>query len=200
MRDGVLGDLVKGQLCLFGGLTTCLVAMPDCLTVNCGMSDFGVHWRTIVPYAIGFLGAALFTRRALRAAAPDLRSPGFVRRAGDSFAVLLTGVLLTPYTLAEPVHWIHRLFGAGLFLHELILAILLVTWARADAAGVVLVAVQVGSGVLSGIYVLSTEGHLVLGQAAFQLAFGVIAIRSLRLLRAGPKPGEPSAGQSFTVK
>jgi hypothetical protein len=53
------------------------------------MRDFGVHWRTVVPYVVGSLGAALFTRRALWAAALALPRPGSwcgrVRGAGGGF-------------------------------------------------------------------------------------------------------------------
>ncbi|MEU6783787.1 hypothetical protein ABZ912_31715 [Nonomuraea angiospora] len=196
MGDGAVGDLVKGQACLLSGLTVCLVIMPGCLSFNCGMSDFGVHWRTVVPYAVGFLGTALYTRRALRAAAPALPSPRFVAVAGDSFAVLLVGILLTPYTLGSGVHWVHRSFGAALFLHELVLAVRMVSWASAGAA---LVGLQVASGVASGVSVVLAEGPLVVGQAVFQLAFGLVMIRTVRLLlRGGPKPVSPSASTEQT--
>ncbi|MFG1707308.1 hypothetical protein ACFLIM_29330 [Nonomuraea sp. M3C6] len=197
MRGGVLGDLVKGQVCLFAGLSVCLVIMPGCLSFNCGMSDFGVHWGTAVPYAFGFLGAALFTRRGLRAAAPLLPAPRFVRVAGDSFALLLVGILLTPYTLADAVHWVHRSFGAALFLYEMVLAVRLLAW---GFGGLLSVVVQVVGGVTSGVSVVLAEGPLVVGQAVFQLAFGVTIIRMARLLpRQGPEPGETSTGQSFSV-
>lgn len=185
----MLGDLVKGQLCLFGGLAACLVIMPGCLSATtCGMSDFGVHWQTLLPYAAGFGGAALFTRRALRAAAPVLPDPPLVRRAGDSFALLLVGILLTPYTLGDAVHWVHRTFGAALFLHELVLAVRLAAWAG-GGAGVALVVTQVVSGVVSGVFVVLERGPLVAGQAVFQLAFGLIMIRTLRAgKQASPTP------------
>ncbi|MFI6597509.1 hypothetical protein ACIBHX_14740 [Nonomuraea sp. NPDC050536] len=191
-RDDVVGDLIKGQVCLLGGLLVCMVVLPSCVTGNCGMSDFGVHWRTIVPYAIGLVGAGLFTRRGLRAAAPVLPAPRLVRLAGDSFALLLVGVLLTPYTLGEGVHWVHRTFGAALFLFQLILAIRLVVWDAGEFLAVVLVSLQFLSGVVSGLYVLSDSGHLVLSQAVFQAAFGLVMIRTVRRLWIRDKPPSPS--------
>ncbi|KAB8194544.1 hypothetical protein FH608_015165 [Nonomuraea phyllanthi] len=144
----------------------------------------------------GFLGAALYTRRALKVAAPALPAPRFVAAAGDSFALLLTGVLLTPYTLGDVVHWIHRSFGAALFMHEMVLAVRLASWASAGAALVVL---QVAGGVASGVSVVLEQGPLVVGQAVFQLAFGMIMIRTLRLLpRQGTKPVSPPASTEQT--
>ena len=191
-RDEVVGDLIKGQVCLLGGLLVCMVVMPSCLTTNCGISDFGVHWRTIVPYAIGLVGAGLFTRRGLRAAAAELPAPRFTRLAGDTFAVLLVGVLLTPYTLGEGVHWAHRGFGAALFLFQLILVIRLVAWDGGELVGVALVSAQFLAGVVSGVYVLQDAGHLVLSQLVFQAAFGAGMVRAVRHLRVRRKPSSPS--------
>ncbi|SDI36656.1 hypothetical protein SAMN05421869_105234 [Nonomuraea jiangxiensis] len=195
MRGGVLDDLVKGQVCLLGGLGVCLAVMPGCLSANCGMSDFGVHWRTLVPYVAGCLGAALYTNRGLRALAPLLPAPRFVRLAGVSFAILLTGVLLTPYTVSDTVHWVHRAFGAALFLHEMVLAVRLLGW---RLTGPLPVAAQAVAGVAAGVCVVLEKGPLVVGQAVFQVTFGLIVIGMARRLFANPAQTSPSASTEQT--
>ncbi|MEU7692642.1 hypothetical protein OHB01_24450 [Microbispora hainanensis] len=180
--SGVVGDVAKGQACLFGGLGVCVTLRPEGLAVNHGMSYFGVHWQTLLPYAAGLAGAALFTHRALRDAAARTPHPAHLRRMAGSFVVLLAGIVLTPYTLGGVVDWAHRGLGAALFVLQLLLAVRLVAWAHGDAVGVAFFLVQLGGGVLAAVYVLQTEGLLIHGEATFQLGFALVLARTLPLL------------------
>lgn len=180
--SGVVGDVAKGQACLFGGLGVCVTLRPEGLAVNHGMSYFGVHWQTLLPYAAGLAGAALFTHRALRDAAARTPHPAHLRRMVSSFVVLLAGIVLTPYTLGGVVDWAHRGLGAALFVLQLLLAVRLVAWAHGDAVGVAFFLVQLGGGVLAAVYVLQTEGLLIHGEATFQLGFALVLARTLPLL------------------
>ncbi|GII58370.1 hypothetical protein Pth03_67590 [Planotetraspora thailandica] len=182
MRDRVVGDLVKGQVCLFAGLLLCVTLMPDGLGANHGISYYGVHWETVLPYAASLLGAALFTRKALRATASATPSLGRLRRAADSFALLLGGIVLTPYTLNGAVDWTHRLLGACLFALQLVLAVRLIAWAHGDAFSTVLLALQLVGGVVAAVYVMQDNGFLLQGEATYQLGFGALLIRTIPLL------------------
>jgi hypothetical protein len=83
-----------------------------------------------------------------------------------------------------------------LLLHELVLAVRMVSWA---STGALLAGLQVAAGVASGVSVVLAEGPLVVGQAVFQLAFGLVMIRTVRLLLRGrPKPVSPSASTEQT--
>ncbi|TQS22841.1 hypothetical protein [Microbispora hainanensis] len=192
--SGVAGDVAKGQACLFGGLGVCVTLRPEGLAVNHGMSYFGVHWQTLLPYAAGLAGAALFTSRALRDAAARTPHPAHLRRMAGSFAVLLAGIVLTPYTLGGAVDWAHRGLGAALFVLQLLLAVRLVAWARGDAVGVAFFLVQLGGGVLAAVYVLQTEGLLIHGEATFQLGFALVLARTLPLLAPPVATASPASG------
>ncbi|WP_204046659.1 hypothetical protein [Microbispora siamensis] len=189
-----VGDVAKGQACLFGGLGVCVTLRPEGLAVNHGMSYYGVHWQTVLPYAAGLAGAALFTHRALRDAAARTPSPARLRRMADSFVVLLAGIVLTPYTLGGVVDWAHRGLGAALFVLQLLLAGWLVVWAHGDVAGVAFLLVQFGGGVLAAVYVLQTEGLLIHGEATFQLGFALVLARTLPLVAPPIAAPSPAAG------
>ncbi|MEU7936977.1 hypothetical protein [Microbispora bryophytorum] len=192
---GTVGDLAggvaKGQAFLFGGLGVCLTLRPEGLGANHGMSYYGAHWQTALPYAAGLAGAALFTHRALRDAAARTPSPAHLRWMADSFVALLAGIILTPYTLGGMVDWAHRGLGAALFALQLLLAGRLVAWAHGDAAGVVFLLLQLGGGVLAAVYVLQAEGLLIHGEATFQLGFALVLARTLPLV--APPIAAPSA-------
>jgi hypothetical protein len=189
MRDRVVGDLVKAQVCLFGGLLLCVVLRSQGLVANEGISFYGRNLETLSPYAAGLLGTAALTRRALRSAAPGLPAPAPVRRAADAFALLLVGIILTPSTASSVVDWTHKTLGASLFVLQLLLAARLVAWAWGDPLGTALLLVQFAGGVASAVWVLQDHGFLIEGQVVFQLAFGVLLIRLVPL--ALPKAGEP---------
>lgn len=178
-----IGDLVKGQLCLFGGMTLCLLRRPEGLYANHGISYFGVQWDTVSLYAIGLVGVATFTRRGLRSVAFALPTPGRVRRIADGFALLVYGVIVTPYTVSPVVSWLHRGLGSALFVLQLALASRLVIWTR-DRPAAVFLLIQFIGGILAAAYVLRDEGYLVEAQLLFQLGFGVVVVRTVLLCLA----------------
>ena len=121
MRDPAVGALARGQGLLFGGAVLCVLLDPGGLTANNGVSYYGVRLRTIPVLAVALLGAAVYTRRGLRLLAPATLFPAFVGRSGDAFALLLVGILVTPYTVGTLVDWTHRLLGSALFVVQLVL-------------------------------------------------------------------------------
>jgi len=121
----------------------------------------------------------------------------------DSFVVLLTGIVLTPYTLGGVVDWAHRGMGAALFILQLVLAGQLVTWTHGDLPGVVFLLIQFGGGVIAAVYVLQTEGLLIHGEATFQLGFALVLARTLPRVapqrRGGDGPRRTATTSSATT-
>jgi hypothetical protein len=180
----VVLDVVSGQILLFGGLVVCVALSPAGLAANKGFSYFGIHWSTVLPYALGVAGCALFTRRALRAAAAVTRAPQRTRQAADAFALLAMGLVVTPDYAENVLAWTHRALGATLFVIQLVLAARLVAWAGGDALSAAFWLAQLGGGIFCALYVLRAEGFLIQGQAFFQLAFGALLVRTLPRLPA----------------
>lgn len=183
MSDPAVVDLARGQAFLFGGLVVCAVVDPGGLTANHGISYYGVQLDTVPILAVGLLGAAWFTRRGLRRLADQTPAAEFVRHSGTAIALLLAGIVVTPYTVATAVDWTHRGLGAALFILQLVLGIRLVAWTRDTVAGAYW-AIQLLGGVISAYYVLRVNGYLLESQLLFQLGFGALALRTARLLAA----------------
>lgn len=182
MADKIVADLVRGQLCLYGGLLVCVAARPDGLGVNFGISYYGSSPWTFPPYAIALLGCAVFSRRALYVAAPGAPDPAWLRRMANWIAALLAGVVVTPYIVGGAVDLAHTLFGAALFILQLALALRLIRWTGNDPANLLLLAAQLTGGVIAAIYVIPKHGFLIQGQLLFQLAWGVLLIRTVAAL------------------
>jgi lipid-A-disaccharide synthase-like uncharacterized protein len=192
MEDSAVSALAKGQVMLFGGVLGCVVLLPGGLSANNGISYYGVHLLTVPVLAVALLSAAGYTRRGLRLLAPVTPGPDFLRRSADAFAVLLVGILLTPYTVGMVMDWTHRGIGSALFVLQLVLGARLVGWTR-DAVAAAFWGVQLLGGVASAVYVLRAQGYELETQTLFQLGFGALVLRAAYLLTANPAEVE-SAG------
>lgn len=182
------GDAFWGQVCMYGGLLICIVARPQGLTSNNGISYYGTYWQTFVPYAFALLGGALFTRRALRTLALAVAPlPGRLRldsrHLGDSFAALLVAITLTPYTFGSFFDWVHTLVSALLFVLQLLLSVHLVRCTDGGAAGLLFLVTELTGGIIAARYVIPRRGFLLHGQILFQFGFGALLVRTAALLQ-----------------
>jgi hypothetical protein len=182
MADKVVTDLLRGQACLFGGVLTCVVIKPRGLGANNGICYYGVHWQTLIPYAVALLGSAYFIRKALVAAAGAFPDPVYMRRMAAGLAVTTSGLVVTPYSLGRLFDMTHTILGAVLFVLQLILAARLLRWVSGGFLSLFLVLLQLTGGVIAAIYVLPKQGFLIQGQLLFQLAFGALLVRSTYFL------------------
>jgi hypothetical protein len=180
------GGLLWGQVCLFGGLLTCIAIRPEGLRVNDGVSYFGTLRQTFVPYVIGLLGSALVTRRAIRAETTDQPECRRFRRMADLFAWLTLGVVLTPYTVSALFDVAHTTLATALFVAQLILGLQLVRGAPGDRTNLALLLTQLAGGIVAAIYVLPVHGFLIQGQLVFQAAFGALLIRTISTRQPEP--------------
>jgi hypothetical protein len=189
MTRKVIGNLVLGQACLFGGLMICVALKPKGLTANDGISYYGIFVRTAVPYAFALLGSVLCVRRALRWSAPSSPNPAYLHRVANWLAAMSLGVVLTPYSASLLFDWAHTLLGAAVFVLQLVLGAQLLNWSGGDAWVAAFLVTQFLSGVVCAVYVLPKHGWLIQGQVAFQLAFGALLMRTARVMT--PQPTAP---------
>jgi hypothetical protein len=182
MTRKVVGNLILGQGLLYVGLLMCVALKPDGLGANDGISYYGIFRQTVVPYAITLLGPGYFTWTALRAAAPFAPAPVYLRRMTSCLAALSVCVVLTPYSANLVFDWVHTLSGSALFVLQLVLGLRLLGWSGGDAWTAGLLVAQFACGVFCAIFVLPKHGFLLQGQVAFQLAFGALLVRTMRLL------------------
>jgi hypothetical protein len=178
----VIGDLAWGQACLYSGLLLCVAIKPEGLGANSGISYYGVHRETVLPYTIALVASALVTCRGLRAAAASTPSPGRLRGSASSLAALSFGIALTPYSLNTLFDWLHTILGALLFILQLGLALQLLRWTGGDHVTAGLLLAQFAGAVFAAIFVLPKNGFLIQGEVAFQVAFGALLVRTFSLL------------------
>ncbi|HET8689986.1 MAG TPA: hypothetical protein VFL81_00935, partial [Candidatus Saccharimonadales bacterium] len=86
-----------GQVLLYLGLLICAIIDPrGVFDSNRGISYYGVHWNTVIPYLIALIGSAIFGGIAAVKLGP-FPSAYRVRYGMLIFAVLTIGVAITPY-------------------------------------------------------------------------------------------------------
>jgi len=161
-------------------LAVCIVITPQSLRVDDGVSYLGVHADTIIPYAIAFLGAAYCVWRASELTG-DLDHGWVLSRFMRVMAFQLVGLLLTPYTRNDAAH---VFFGSTLFLAQLGLAGMAITWlGGSERQVVVLTGVMILSGFAAAYYLPQSRGFELQTQVIFQMSFWALMIRLLRGLR-----------------
>ncbi len=176
----------------FALLVVCITIAPQGWTADDGISFYGGHLQTIVPYILAFGVCAFFLLKAADVLqnVPNMRWVAWLFRV---FCLLFLVLVITPYT-NDHLGAIHDGAGATLFILELIIAVWLVAtsfdW---PAAG--LLTAQILGGVAALYYLPTKEGYLIQGQMIFQIAFWLLIARQFNRLAGSTKPpsGEPAA-------
>ena len=164
---------------LFGAmilLGLCVIIRPDSLSVNYGLSYFGIFISTIVPYAAAFMLYAFFLWRASEVRLENSRRAKAITWSMRIMSIQVIGLLLTPY---NRLYSIHVFFGASLFSLQLLLSLALLKWLVTNNLNAGLVIIEFLSGLASLYYLPRSTGMLLQTQVIFQLAFGILLIRAL---------------------
>lgn len=179
MIEAARRDIFYGQLSFFAFILISIFLEPQSLTVNHGLSFFGINKSTLLPYGLGLVSSGWFTYRAAAALA---HGNNVARRLGNGLLSLLipmVGILLTPYSVSPLIGDLHELFGAILFLLQLGLAIWLVVATRREPIPILLVGLQILGGIIAWVSLNDTWLLEIQGQLLFQAAFGVLLVRVL---------------------
>jgi hypothetical protein len=190
--------LALAQLWFLVLILVCFALQPQALTANDGLSYFGVHWQTIIPFGLACTLAGFFTLRAADTLPPARWPLGLVAQVLRVSGLLLAGILFTPYSIGPIFDSIHRLFGTVLFLSQLGLAGWLSLRGRLSVFNALLLLLQFTGGVLAYLSLNDWLPFEVLGQLLFQAAFGLLIIRlvSAELDTPAPQMPAPPSNQS----
>jgi hypothetical protein len=172
-------SILLGQVCLYTGLIICVLLKPNGLAVNDGTSYFGIYRETFFTYAFGLLGAAYFAARASAQLPPNA---ALLRQALKVYALLIVGIVITPYAVGKWIDYLHITFGSALFSLQLLLSCWLVWQLHYVWWSVALTLVELVSGIAAAIYLGPSHGLLFQAQVIFQLAFGALFVLSLQRL------------------
>ncbi|MGZ4462532.1 MAG: hypothetical protein ACXVZP_06800 [Gaiellaceae bacterium] len=180
--------MVSAQVTFLGLLALCIHMSPAGLASDNGVSYYGAHSRTLLPYCLAFLlsGAlVVLSARSLRASGAG--SPT-LERGLTVFAGLLVPIILTPYSLGTTVNVVHTIAAASLFLEQLWLGLWLVRRADLGLIGLSLWIVQVLLIALVALSLARVTRVMLEGEVAFELVACLLFMRAIPALAASSRP------------
>jgi hypothetical protein len=196
--------LLLGQILFFSFLAVCCFLLFNGKVLDYGISTFGTHPVTLVPYYLAFACAGWSIHRACQALKqpPGLK---WLRRALYLMAIAMVGVAAIPYSLSAAMMALHDACSVIVFVVELAIGLWLTlkvmrgTWqtglfvlqaASAMAAALSLIFLQI---VYHPLPIVKHD--MFFAQLAFQAAFAVLLTRAVSHLsfdlaerRAAQKP------------
>lgn len=187
MANEVVRYLKYSQVSFFGLLVVCFVLEPTVITSNLGISYYGNHKLTIIPYLLGLLLTSYFIIKAARALPRTSRAFNAMAEALIALALLIIGVLITPYSVTTLFDRAHVLASGILFVIELALAIWLVVMTYRDWVSLTLLLVQVIGALIAMVSLVTSIELMLTGQVITQLAFGLLLIRAFGQLIEQPQ-------------
>lgn len=170
--------LVYGHVFGLIGILICIWLEPAGLGTNDGISYYGTHRQTIFPYVVGLGSYGLFYLAA-SSSLPKSRPFLFTRYMFRLFALLTMGVMATPYVMGPYIDEVHITLGTVLFASQFLMGIRLVFFVYRDRLNLLLFCLQLASGLLAGVYFIEPHGLLLQSEVLFQLAFGMLLMRTL---------------------
>jgi hypothetical protein len=168
-------DIIGGHLLLVVGLLVCSALMPEYFFSDGGVSNFGAHVLTAVPYTVALLGCGYFMWRAANKALGSSAIAAEWRRGVRIYAELLVLMLAStyPYQLSPLFDAIHRFIGTVLMLWMVFFGGWLVSHHKSGCAWIAL------GGIVAGTFAayLSVAGivaSLFAAQTVAVISFGLL--------------------------
>jgi len=178
------------QLSLWACLTVCTILMPHFLFERNegGVSNYGVHALTVVPYSLAFgLGGTFLLMAAYHL--PTLRE---IPRHRLQFVLAMLGcllllVLLTtyPYKVNKFYNQLHIYTSTALFVVELLTAIWMALRLAPDRIKLSLFTMQVFGSALSLLTLVGVLHVLFISQFIVGVSFGALLVRTMSQVMNG---------------
>jgi hypothetical protein len=168
-----------GQAAFLAGLAVCAALSPHVVArrSEVGISNFGVQWRTVVPYSIAFVASVTGLGRAARRVRPPYAGV-FAACAALYGAALVTTY---PYHLDAALKDLHDAVGVAVFVVSAAVGVLALRLEGrlAPVVAVHLAGFVVGAVTFAGVWHLLLVAQLATG-AAFSAEAVVLAARTDR--------------------
>jgi hypothetical protein len=174
MRKQVVTSLLLAQASFFIFLAVAVTITTAGFEYNHGLSFYGEHWSTAVPFGAGFFFCDYFLLRAANALPKDEYRLRKLSSLINILTVLLLLILLTPDTLNSFFNWSHIADSSILFFYELAFGVWLAARCFRDTFIVVLLFFLFSSGVLAMLSQFHVVVYLSEGILVFQFIFGVL--------------------------
>jgi hypothetical protein len=176
-----VSSLVLGsQLALAVALAVCIPLMPRFLFSSTmgGVSNYGVHARTVAPYSVGIAVSVWLLLKAsgqLELTGEDRVLARVCRIIG---VLLLLNLLSTyPYQLSPAWELVHSLCAILLAIAELIGAVILAGMLH-DWSGYTVMAIAVGAFVVMALTQFGVLHVLFVAEVTAGVAFGILLVRA----------------------
>ena len=179
IKNPVVINVILATLSFFALLLVTVIITTQGFKHNRGLSFYGEHWSTAVPYGSGFILCDYFLLRAANALPRKDKTFRLLYIFINILTLLLLSVLLTPDTLNSFFNWSHIIVSSVLFLFELYFAVWLSLNCYRDWIVLALLALQF----LAGIFAMLSQFHYVyyLSESSlfFQFFFGILLAYAL---------------------
>lgn len=171
--------LFLSQTTLYLTLAVCVLLAPSSLGANGGISYFGTHHLTAVPFIAGIFTSAYFLWRAQRQL--DMAANGgILARAFQIIIPAMVGIAIAPAVGNGWLDIMHRIFGTLVFVTELVLAFWMAFLVKKTSINCLLFIVQLAGGLVAFYYLAPARGFSIEGQLLFQAAFTALLFRNLK--------------------
>ncbi len=197
MRSRAVTNLIYAQLSFFFFLTIAILITTAGFSNNHGLSFYGEHLSTVIPFGTGFLVCDIFLLRAANALPKSQPPYKKIALLLKILAVLLLLILLTPDTLNSFFDWSHIIASFILFVFELTFAIWLTIRWYSDRLTWFLLSAQFLAGVLAMLSQFHIVYYLSEGIFFFQLLFGLFLIRSVSRLLERQRTSKHTTSQEL---
>ncbi len=171
------------QICLYGFLTVCTLLLPHFLFERNegGVSNFGVHAVTAIPYSLAFGLGGIYMLRAAAALPSDTRSKNTLRYVLTALGVLMLLVLATtyPYKVNSLFDNFHIAVSELYFFAEFTAGIWFAAYLSRNTINFLLMGLQI-IGLLLALFTLLGLLHILfLSQIMAGGAFAILMVRSV---------------------
>lgn len=189
VRVGPVRFVAAGQLAYLAGMAVCIAIRPRYLVSSDegGISNFGVHAVTAMPFSFAFVLAAGCLLAAGATALPRTAVERWLVAGLWALSGLLVVVLASTYGYQHgPVaHGLHVYVSIAATAFESALAVFCVVAVRHELADGAALVAQLAGLVLAALAFSGTLHVLLVGQLLGSAGFAVLAVRAARCLEPG---------------
>ena len=183
MADKVTRYLALSQISLFSCLAICTIITPGLLFERNegGVSNFGVHRATVVPYTLAFLLCGLFVLRAARDLPRTTKSFSHLRYGLYALAAVLFINLTTtyPYKSSQTLNNLHVTAAIIAFWVEMAMGVWLALALYRDRLSILLLALQAAGFFAAFLTFIGAVHLLFITQIVTALAFGGLLVHGV---------------------
>jgi Na+-transporting NADH:ubiquinone oxidoreductase subunit NqrD len=179
----------RGQICFGLFIAVCVALHPGFVLKwnEGGMSDYGSHLETALPYTLALLGLAEFSRRAASLFRENDRTTRRLRRVLYFYSVIVLVMLVSTYvyTLNFTLRDFHFGFGTILILFEVSSSVWMFSLFRRFVWDGIFLAMQVAGSVLCLLTIVGVLHVLFFAEMLTGAGFAGLIIHTSRCIRSG---------------